>query len=72
MGRGGGVLGSGDGEGGDFCGRYCTVDKNVYICSFGVRTKVLSVRSDCFLERNLKQLEFEEEITAHSFVGYIV
>ena len=71
MGRGGGVLGSGDGEGGNFCGRHCTVDKTCTF-SFGVRTKDLSVRSDFFLERNLKQLEFEEEITAHSFVVSIV
>ena len=34
----------------------------------GARINDLSVRSDFFLERNLKQLEFEEEITAHSFV----
>ena len=36
--------------------------------SFGVRTNDPAVRSDFFLERNLKQLEFEEEITAHQIV----
>ena len=33
--------------------------------SFCVRTRDSLVRSEFFLERNLKQLEFEEEITAH-------
>ena len=33
-----------------------------------VRTRDALLRSEFFLERNLKQLEFEEEITAHKFV----